>query len=128
MKKSILLIASLFIIATAQAQTYQKIETTHFDKSGAISSKLVKYKSGTIQIGESFINIEGVKSLTIVSKGKAEAQDEGYTASEYVCITETKAGNLKALKVVLFYTPKRELCDLIVKNGKTNTDYCITDK
>lgn len=125
--KRLLLLPSLLLILTAHAQTFKKIETTHF-KGEQVSSKLIKYTTGKITIGDNFINVEGLKSFTIVRKGPNEPQDEGYTASEYLCISESKTGALKVLKIVLYYTPTKQLCDLIVKNGKTNVDYCLTDK
>lgn len=125
--KKLLLLPALFIVMIAKAQTYQKIETTHFDKDRNITSKLTKYKSGTIRIENGFIQVDD-KQYQIGTQGQTEPQDEGYTSREYLCITESKTGALKALKLVLMYTPKKELCDLILKSGKTNTDYCITDK
>ena len=128
--KKLILAPALFIVLTAGAQSvqYKKIEVTHFTKDRNITSKLIKYKPGKIVIGDNFINIEGQPSLTIASKGQTEAEDELYTSQTYVCIAEGKNGLLRALKCVLFYTPKHEICDVVVKRGNTNTDYCITDK
>jgi hypothetical protein len=128
MKRIIITLAALAITALTHAQTYVKVETARFNKEGDITSKTIKYKPGNITIGDHFINIEGQPSLTIVTKGKTEAEDELYTSQTYVCIAEAKNGALKALKVVLFYTPKKQLCDLIVKNGHSNVDYCFTEK
>jgi hypothetical protein len=125
--KRLLLVASLFIVTQGHAQTYQKIETTHFDRNRNITSKLTKYKSGSIKIASNYILVDD-KQYSIGSRGKMEAEDELYTSQEYICITESKNGALRALKVVLFFTPKKELCDLIVKSGNSNIDYCITDK
>jgi hypothetical protein len=77
--KKLLLLPSLLFVLTASAQTaqYKRIETTHF-KGDKLSSKVINYKSGNISMGDSFINIEGLKSFTIVSKGQTEAEDEGY--------------------------------------------------
>lgn len=123
---------AIAVVATgnAQAQTgkYIRVETTRFDKTGAVTAKQIYYKRGQVEVGQSFINIEGIKSLTIVTRGKAQAQDEGYTAYECVCISESKTGTLKALKCVLYYRPDKALCDVIIKTGRSNTDYCLTDK
>lgn len=133
MKKSILLIASLFIIATAQAQTtqYIKIETTHY-KGEKIASTLTKFEGGTIDVDSKMISIDKEapkpQFYTIAQIGAIDPQDEGYYAREYLCIGLVKNGGLKAVRIVAIYTPKNKLCDLIVKNGKTHTDYCITDK
>jgi hypothetical protein len=132
--KKLFLIPALFIVFSAHAQTkqYIRIETTHFTKERDIKSKTIKYDGGTVDIGiNSFtIDKEAPKPVyyAIAKKGKIEPQDEGYTATEYLCIAEDNKGRVKAVKVVLFYTPKRELCDLVVKEGSKNTDYCITDK
>ena len=124
--KKLLIIPALFIVFSAKAQTYQKIETTHFDKGRNITSKLTKYKSGNIVIAAKYILIDGTQ-YSIGSRGKIEAEDELYTSQEYICITELKSGSLKALKLVLFFTPNKELCDVIVKSGNSNVDYCIKD-
>lgn len=134
MKKLLLIIAIAVVSASqtkAQTKQYQKIEVTKF-KGEAIASKLTKYKGGTIDIDSKIISIDKEapkpQFYDIARVGAKEAQDEGYYAVEYICITITKSGSMKAVKVVAMYTPKNQLCDLIVKNGKTNTDYCITDK
>ena len=128
--KKLILLPALFIVLTAGAQSvqYKKIEVTHFTKERDITSKLIKYKPGKIVISGNSINIEGQPSLTFAYKGATEAEDELYTSQTYVCISEGKNGLLRALKCVLFFTPKHELCDVVVKIGNTNTDYCITDK
>jgi len=131
--KKLILISALFLVTTVQAQTkqYVKIETSHF-KGEAISSKTIKYEGGTVDINSKTITIDKEapqpKYYQIVSKGSDEPQDEGFYAVEYVCITETKKGLLKALKCVLFYSPKNELTDVVVKEGHKNVDYCLTDK
>lgn len=133
--KKLLLIGavSMVMLSQAKAQTkqYLRIETTHF-KSDKMSSKLVKYEGGTIDIEGKTITVdkEAPKPYyyTVVSFKSPEPEDEGYYSVEYLCITEDKKGNPKAIRVVAIYTPKKQLCDLIVKNGKTNVDYCLTDK
>lgn len=128
--KSYLLLPALFIVLTAGAQTvqYKKIEISHFNKDRDITSKTIKYRPGKITIGDTSITIDGLQNLTIAFKGKTEAEDELYTSQTYVCITETAKGRVKALKCVLLFTPNKQLCDVIVKDGSKNTDYCITDK
>lgn len=130
--RNLIILASLFIVITAHAQTaqYTKIEVTHF-KGDNISTKLTKYEGGTVDIDAKLISIdkEAPKPMfyDIVRVGKPEAEDEGYTSVEYICVTLTKKDKVKALKVVAIYDPKHRLSDLIVKTGKTNTDYCIRD-
>lgn len=133
--KKLILISALIIVtigyANAQTKQYLRIETTHF-KGDNMSSKLVKYTGGTIDIEGKQISIdkEAPKPsyYTVVSQKAAEPEDEGYYSVEYICITENKKGIPKAVVLVAIYTPKKQLCDLIVKNGKTNVDYCLTDK
>lgn len=130
--KKLILISALFLVTGVKAQTkqYVKIETSHF-KGETISSKTIKYEGGTVDINSKTITIDKKapqpKYYQIVSKGSNEPQDEGFYAVEYVCITETKKGLLKALKLVAIYSPKNELADLIVKTGSKHIDYCIID-
>jgi hypothetical protein len=124
--KKLLLLPSLLFVLIASAQTYQKIEVSHFGKEGNITSKTIKYKPGNVKITDKSITVDD-KVYTIVRTGSPELQDEGYTATEYLCIAETKSA-VKALKIVLLFTPKKQLCDVIVKTGKTSADYCLTDK
>lgn len=131
--KKLILIASLFVVFTAQAQTVQyiKIETTH-RKADKVTSKLTKYEGGTLDIDSKIISIDKEapkpQFYDIARVGQPEKEDEGYTSKEYVCITLTKSGGLKAVKIIALYTPGGKLCDLIVRNGNTSTDYCVTDK
>jgi hypothetical protein len=130
--KKLILIASLFVIATASAQTvqYTKIETTHF-KGDKPSSKVIKFEGGTVDIDSKIISIdkEAPKPMfyDIVKVGKPEQEDENYTSVEYLVITTTAKNAIKALKIVAIYDPKHRLADLIVKNGHSNIDYCIRD-
>lgn len=131
--KKLLLIPALFIVMTsAQAQTkqYIKIETAHYTKDRQVKSKLIKFGGGTIDIDAKIISIDKEapkpQFYTIASVGKPEKEDEGYTSTEYICLTVTKSGGLKAVRIIAIYTPKNELCDLIVKTNTTNVDYCLT--
>lgn len=130
--KKLLTLASLLLAVAAHAQTtqYTKIETTHF-KGDKPSSKLTKFEGGTIDFDPKRISIdkEAPKPLyyDVVSTGKPELEDEGYYSVEYVCVTTTSRGQLKALRLVAIYSPKHRLSDLIVKNGKSNVDYCVGD-
>jgi len=133
--RKLLLMSCILVVfigySHAQTKQYLRVETTHF-KQDRLSSKTVKYEGGTIDIEPKVITIdkEAPKPIyyAIVSKAAPEAQDEGYYVVEYLCIVQDKKGNPKALKVVAFYSPKKELCDLVVKKGNTRVDYCIIDK
>lgn len=130
--KKLLLIPALFIVMSARAQTkqYIKIETTHYTKDRQVKSKLIKFEGGTIDISDKIISIDKEapkpQFFDIARVGKPEREDEGYTSTEYICLTVTKSGGLKAVKIIALYTPKNELCDLIVKTNTTNVDYCLT--
>lgn len=132
MKKQLLLIASLFVASIGYSQTsqYIKIETTKY-KQGSVTSKLIKYEGGTLDIDTKFITIdkEAPKPTyyKIASVGEVHCEDEGYTSREYICVTEGTKGSLKALYVVAIYSPKKELTDLIVKTATSHIDYCVTN-
>lgn len=123
--KKLILLPALFIALIGKAQSYQKIEISHF-KGDNLTSKTIKYTPGIVKISDKTITVDD-KEYTIARTGATEAEDELYTSREYLCIYEHK-GSLKPLKIVLIYTPKKLLCDLIVKSGKTSSDYCFTDK
>lgn len=131
--KKILLIASLFVVTVCQAQTkqYIKVETTKF-KSGKMSSMLTKYEGGTVEIDNKLISIDKEapkpQFYDIARIGAKEAQDEGFYAVEYLCLTLTKSGAMKAAKILCIYSPKNELCDVIIKSKNISTDYCLTEK
>lgn len=130
MKKSLLLLPALFIVLSSHAQTYKKIEVVKFN-GNQYAGKSVINQSGKVSINAKTITIENggvLQTYHIVSKGSNEPQGEGFYAVEYVCIAETKKGVVRALKCVLFYSPKNELTDVVVKEGHKNIDYCLTDK
>lgn len=112
--KKLLLISTLFLVAAAHAQTirYTKIETIQPGKG-----KTTQHRAGTIEVGIDFISIDGVKTY-LVTRGQIEAEDELYTSQECVSVS--------GVRYVLFYTPNKKLCDVVVKTGKVNVDYCIT--
>lgn len=134
MKKTLITIASLFVVLTAGAQTrqYIKIETTHF-RADKVYSKAIKYEGGTIDFTDKIISIDKEANkpqlFDIARSGDFQPEDEGYLSKEYICLTTTKTGGLKAVKIIAIYTPKKVLCDLIVKQGKSSSiDYCLTEK
>lgn len=130
--KAIMLIACLLLVLTAKSQTrqYTRIETTHFKGDNA-SSRTIRYEGGTIDIDGTSLTIDKEapkpQYYTLVSKGTREPEDENYYSVTYWVSSETKAGKPRVAKCVLMYSPKHELVDVIIKNGRTNVDYVFKD-
>lgn len=62
--KKVLLLASLFVVTTAQAQqhTFKLSDTYHFNKNGVFKSHTVKSDTGTINISsKEIIVLEALK-------------------------------------------------------------------
>ncbi len=131
--KKLLFAACMLVASVGYSQTsqYTKIETTKL-KDDKVTTRTIKYEGGTIDIDPKFITIdkEAPKPIyfNIASVGDFEPEDEGCYSRTFICILQAKNGALRARQVIALYTPKKILCDLIVKTVNSRVDYQVTDK
>lgn len=131
--KKLLFVACMLVASVGYSQTsqYTKIETTHL-KDDKVTSRTIKYERGTIDIDSQMISINENSDkqvfLKIASVSDYEVEDEGYFSRTFICVLQAKNGALRARQVIALYTPKKVLCDLIVKTVNSRVDYEVSDK
>ena len=115
--KTTLTLFAVLIVLTAKAQTYKSVTTDHHDKAGNLTSQSVKYKSGSLSIHDSYIQVDTTR-YDIVRTLSVDQADENYTTKEMLVIKGDKV-----YKCVELISPKGIITDIEFKKGNTFVSY-----